>query len=146
VENPYLLHRGGGGGGGGGGGQGARPHALLAHMRRSWWLWSTAAFAVCLIGGLLVFRNSLYDSGAHGLPFLAGARLAPAPGPTLSMQLPPVPRQDTSVPLAVSVHCHDVRHAQLEQCRSVCQGIRSCAVLLAVTGVALALSPVSLHA
>ncbi|KAK9837025.1 hypothetical protein WJX81_008084 [Elliptochloris bilobata] len=64
VESAFLLHR-------GGRVQDARPHHLLAQLRSNWWLWSTVAFAVCLIGGLTLFRNSLYDSGAHGLPFLA---------------------------------------------------------------------------
>ena len=63
VENPFVLHR------------APQAHPLVAQLRSNWWLWSTLAFAVCLIGGLTLFRGSLYDSGAHGLPFLAGAGL-----------------------------------------------------------------------
>lgn len=68
MENPFLLHR-----GSSSRTQEARPHFLIAQLRSNWWLWSTMAFAFFLIGGLIVFRNSLYDTGAHGLPFLAGA-------------------------------------------------------------------------
>ena len=50
-------------------------HPLVAQLRSNWWLWSTLAFAVCLIGGLTLFRGSMYNTGAHGLPFLAGAGL-----------------------------------------------------------------------
>lgn len=60
VENPFVLHR------------PPQAHPLVAQLRSNWWLWSTLAFAVCLIGGLTAFRGSLYNTGAHGLPFLAG--------------------------------------------------------------------------
>ena len=42
-------------------------------LRQNWWLWGSVVFAILLVGGLLLFRNQLYDSATHGLPFLAGA-------------------------------------------------------------------------
>ena len=69
LENPFVLHR------------QPQAHPLVAQLRSNWWLWSTLAFAVCLIGSLTLFRGSLYDSGAHGLPFLAGAALPGALSP-----------------------------------------------------------------
>ena len=41
-------------------------------LKSNWWLWGSIAFAVLLIGSLVVFRENLYDSAKHGLPFLAG--------------------------------------------------------------------------
>ena len=41
-------------------------------LRQHWWLWGSVVFAILLVGGLLLFRNQLYDSASHGLPFLAG--------------------------------------------------------------------------
>ena len=48
---------------------------LWKELKQNWWLWGSIAFAVLLIGSLVVFRNSLYDTAAHGLPFLAGVVL-----------------------------------------------------------------------
>ena len=47
---------------------------IVKELKQNWWLWGSVAFAVLLIGSLVVFRNSLYDTAAHGLPFLAGER------------------------------------------------------------------------
>lgn len=41
-------------------------------LKSNWWLWGSIVFAVLLVGSLVVFRESLYDSAKHGLPFLAG--------------------------------------------------------------------------
>ena len=46
-------------------------------LRQNWWLWGSVVFAILLVGGLLLFRNQLYDSASHGLPFLAGVLLFP---------------------------------------------------------------------
>ncbi|KAK9805020.1 hypothetical protein WJX73_003095 [Symbiochloris irregularis] len=40
-------------------------------LKQNWWLWGSIAFAVLLIGSLVIFKDSLYDTAAHGLPFLA---------------------------------------------------------------------------
>lgn len=45
---------------------------FLKELRQNWWLWGSVIFAILLVGGLLLFRNQLYDSATHGLPFLAG--------------------------------------------------------------------------
>ena len=46
---------------------------VVKELKTNWWLWGSVLFAVLLIGSLVVFRESLYDSAKHGLPFLAGA-------------------------------------------------------------------------
>lgn len=44
----------------------------MKELKQNWWLWASIVFAVVLLSGLLLFRNQLYDSATHGLPFLAG--------------------------------------------------------------------------
>ncbi len=45
---------------------------LKNELQQNWWLWGSVAFAVILIGSLVIFRNSLYTKTGYGLPFLAG--------------------------------------------------------------------------
>jgi hypothetical protein len=47
--------------------------AVVKELKKNWWMWGTVAFVVILLGGLFVFRDSLYTSEARGLPMLAGA-------------------------------------------------------------------------
>jgi hypothetical protein len=66
-ENPYLSSKAPMGG--------APPtmgQRFWKEMKQNWWLWGSVVFAILLVGGLLLFRNQLYDSATHGLPFLAG--------------------------------------------------------------------------
>ncbi|KAK9836816.1 hypothetical protein WJX74_008786 [Apatococcus lobatus] len=44
---------------------------LKKELQQNWWLWGSIAFAVILIGSLVIFRNSLYTKTGYGLPFLA---------------------------------------------------------------------------
>ena len=46
--------------------------SLSKQAKQSWWLWGSVAFAVLLIGGLVMYRHQLYNTGGYGLPFLAG--------------------------------------------------------------------------
>ena len=46
--------------------------SLSKQAKQSWWLWGSVAFAVLLIGGLVMYRHRLYNTGGYGLPFLAG--------------------------------------------------------------------------
>ena len=46
--------------------------SLSKEAKQSWWLWGSVAFAVLLIGGLVMYRHQLYNTGGYGLPFLAG--------------------------------------------------------------------------
>lgn len=50
-------------------------------LRQNWWLWGSVVFAILLVGGLVLFRNQLYDTASHGLPFLAGDTLPQHPFP-----------------------------------------------------------------
>lgn len=45
---------------------------IWKELKQNWWLWGSIAFAVLLVGSLVIFKDSLYDTAAHGLPFLAG--------------------------------------------------------------------------
>ena len=45
---------------------------VVKELKTNWWLWGSIVFAVLLVGSLVVFRENLYDSAKHGLPFLAG--------------------------------------------------------------------------
>lgn len=66
-ENPYLSSK--------APMSGAPPtmgQRFWKELRQNWWLWGSVVFAILLVGGLLLFRNQLYDSATHGLPFLAG--------------------------------------------------------------------------
>lgn len=45
---------------------------LVKEVKTNWWLWGSIVFAVLLVSSLVVFRENLYDSAKHGLPFLAG--------------------------------------------------------------------------
>lgn len=66
MENPYMRK----------GAPGASPSSMkervVKELKTNWWLWGSIVFAVLLLGSLVVFRESLYDSAKHGLPFLAG--------------------------------------------------------------------------
>lgn len=44
---------------------------IYTELKKNWWMWGSVAFTVLLISSLFIFRNSLYDTAAHGLPFLA---------------------------------------------------------------------------
>lgn len=48
---------------------------IYTELKKNWWMWGSVAFTVLLISSLFIFRNSLYDTAAHGLPFLAGAHI-----------------------------------------------------------------------
>jgi hypothetical protein len=65
VENPYMRK----------GAPGAAPASVqqrvVKELKTNWWLWGSIVFAVLLVGSLVVFRENLYDSAKHGLPFLA---------------------------------------------------------------------------
>lgn len=50
---------------------------LKKELQQNWWLWGSIAFAVILIGSLVIFRNSLYTKTGYGLPFLAGETINP---------------------------------------------------------------------
>lgn len=71
-ESPYLSTKGPGAG---------EPPTLSQRvwkeLKQNWWLWGAVVFTVVLISGLLLFRNQLYDSATHGLPFLAGTHHIP---------------------------------------------------------------------
>lgn len=45
---------------------------VYKELKQNWWLWGSVIFAILLVGGLVLFRNQLYDTASHGLPFLAG--------------------------------------------------------------------------
>ena len=47
---------------------------VVKELKSNWWLWGSIVFAVLLVGSLVVFRENLYDSAKHGLPFLAGTQ------------------------------------------------------------------------
>ena len=49
--------------------------SLSKQAKQSWWLWGSVAFAALLIGGLVMYRHQLYNTGGYGLPFLAGERM-----------------------------------------------------------------------
>ena len=66
-ENPYLSAK-----APMAGGPPTMGQRFWRELRQNWWLWGSVIFAVLLVGGLLLFRNQLYDSATHGLPFLAG--------------------------------------------------------------------------
>ena len=66
-ESPYLSAKGPASGGPPSAGQ-----RVMKELKQNWWLWASVVFAVVLLSGLLLFRNQLYDSATHGLPFLAG--------------------------------------------------------------------------
>ena len=72
-ENPYLTAKAPMAGGPPTVGQ-----RFWKELRQNWWLWGSVVFAILLVGGLLLFRNQLYDSATHGLPFLAGIPLSPS--------------------------------------------------------------------
>lgn len=55
-----------------GGGNRSMQNRVLKELQTNWWLWGSIVFAVLLVGSLVVFRENLYDSAKHGLPFLAG--------------------------------------------------------------------------
>lgn len=44
---------------------------VRSEAKSRWWLWAALLFAAALLGGLLTFRDALYDGGAHGVPTLA---------------------------------------------------------------------------
>eukprot|EP00884_Botryococcus_braunii_P003725 jgi/Botrbrau1/13353/Bobra.0158s0007.1 len=44
---------------------------VSVELKKNWWMWSTVAFVVLLLGSLYVFRDSLYNSDTNGLPVLA---------------------------------------------------------------------------
>ena len=44
---------------------------VRGEARARWWLWGALLAATALAGGLLTFRDALYDGGAHGVPTLA---------------------------------------------------------------------------
>ena len=67
-ESPYLSAKGPASGGPPTAGQ-----RVWRELKTNWWLWASIVFAVVLVSGLLLFRNQLYDTATHGLPFLAGA-------------------------------------------------------------------------
>lgn len=48
------------------------PAKVAKELKRNWWLWSAVTFVVVLLLGLFIFRNELYSTSGHGLPFLAG--------------------------------------------------------------------------
>ena len=66
-ENPYLAAK-----APMAGGPPTMGQRFWKELRQNWWLWGSVVFAILLVGGLLLFRNQLYDSATHGLPFLAG--------------------------------------------------------------------------
>ena len=72
-ENPYLTAK-----APMAGGPPTMGQRFWKELRQNWWLWGSVIFAILLVGGLLLFRNQLYDSATHGLPFLAGVPLSPA--------------------------------------------------------------------
>ncbi len=70
-ENPYLAAK-----APMAGGPPTMGQRFWKELRQNWWLWGSVVFAILLVGGLLLFRNQLYDSATHGLPFLAGRPLS----------------------------------------------------------------------
>lgn len=70
VENPYMRK-----GAPGSGNPASLPDRIVKEVKTNWWLWGSIVFAVLLVGSLVVFRENLYDSAKHGLPFLAGLPL-----------------------------------------------------------------------
>ena len=70
-ENPYLAAK-----APMAGGPPTMGQRFWKELRQNWWLWGSVVFAILLVGGLLLFRNQLYDSASHGLPFLAGMSLS----------------------------------------------------------------------
>ena len=44
---------------------------MHGETKARWWLWGALLAATALVGGLLTFRDALYDGGAHGVPTLA---------------------------------------------------------------------------
>ena len=54
---------------------------VAKELEQHWWLWAAILFTVVLVSGLLLFRNQLYDTATHGLPFLAGALGVQRPTP-----------------------------------------------------------------
>ena len=70
-ENPYLTAK-----APMAGGPPTMGQRFWKELRQNWWLWGSVVFAILLVSGLLLFRNQLYDSATHGLPFLAGISLS----------------------------------------------------------------------
>ena len=66
VENPYMRK------GAPGSSAPSVQDRVVKELKSNWWLWGSIVFAVLLVGSLVVFRENLYDSAKHGLPFLAG--------------------------------------------------------------------------
>jgi hypothetical protein len=78
VENPYMRK------GAPGSASASVQQRVVKELKTNWWLWGSIVFAVLLVGSLVVFRENLYDSAKHGLPFLAGL---PLYTPTLGMTI-----------------------------------------------------------
>lgn len=72
-ENPYLTAK-----APMAGGPPTMGQRFWKELRQNWWLWGSVVFAILLVSGLLLFRNQLYDSATHGLPFLAGTPQSPS--------------------------------------------------------------------
>jgi hypothetical protein len=51
-----------------------RVHRVRGDAKARWWLWGALLAATALVGGLLTFRDALYDGGAHGVPGPHGQR------------------------------------------------------------------------
>ncbi len=66
MENPYMRK------GAPGSSAASVQDRVVKELKTNWWLWGSIVFAVLLVGSLVVFRENLYDSAKHGLPFLAG--------------------------------------------------------------------------
>ncbi|EIE23649.1 hypothetical protein COCSUDRAFT_66027 [Coccomyxa subellipsoidea C-169] len=65
-ESPYLSAK-----GPASGGPPTLGERVWKELKQNWWLWGSVVFAILLVGGLVLFRNQLYDTASHGLPFLA---------------------------------------------------------------------------
>lgn len=48
---------------------------VAKELKQHWWLWAAVLFTMVLVSGLFLFRNKLYDTATHGLPFLAGVSM-----------------------------------------------------------------------
>jgi len=68
---------------------------VVKELKTNWWLWGSIVFAVLLVGSLVVFRENLYDSAKHGLPFLAGQPTYIHPSCLGHNQRPPLPQIET---------------------------------------------------
>lgn len=73
MENPYMRK------GAPGSSASSVQDRVVKELKTNWWLWGSIVFAVLLVGSLVVFRENLYDSAKHGLPFLAGIPYLPRP-------------------------------------------------------------------